>query len=154
MVHRTHLQRREVLLAAGCLAVGGLVVGARPASATSEAAMKLLGELTGGKTPSEGRVKLDMPEIAENGNTVPLTVTVESPMTEQDHVKAIYVLADGNPEPGVAVFHLSPMNGKAEVATRMRMAKTQNVIAAAQMSDGSVYMGKTEVKVTIGGCGG
>lgn len=116
--------------------------------------MKLLGELTGGKTPSEGRVKLDMPEIAENGNTVPLTVTVESPMTEQDHVKAIYVLADGNPEPGVAVFHLSPMNGKAEVATRMRMAKTQNVIAAAQMSDGSVYMGKTEVKVTIGGCGG
>jgi sulfur-oxidizing protein SoxY len=143
------MQRRDVLIAAGALALA-----ARPASATPEAAARLLSELLGGKTPVAGKVRLDMPEIAENGNTVPLTVTVESPMTEADHVETIWVLAEANPETLVAVFHLSPMSGRAEVATRMRLARTQTVLAAARTSDGSTYVGRTEVKVTIGGCGG
>ncbi|MEK0084695.1 thiosulfate oxidation carrier protein SoxY [Benzoatithermus flavus] len=143
------LQRRHVLIAAG-----GLALSVRPASATPEAAGKLLSGILNGRTPQEGRIRLEMPEIAENGNTVPLTVAVESPMTEADHVDTIWILAEANPEPAVAVFHLTPMSGRAEVATRIRLARTQTVIAAARTSDGTIHVARTEVKVTIGGCGG
>ena len=99
-------------------------------------------------------MKLDLPEIAENGNTVPMTVTVESPMTEQSHVTEVLVLADGNPNAGVATFHFSPASGVAEANTRIRLAATQNIIAVAKMNDGSFVMASKQVKVTIGGCGG
>jgi sulfur-oxidizing protein SoxY len=99
-------------------------------------------------------VKLDLPEIAENGNTVPMTVTVESPMSEQSHVTEVLVLADGNPNAGVATFHFSPASGVAEANTRIRLAATQNIIAIARMNDGSFAMATKQVKVTIGGCGG
>jgi len=99
-------------------------------------------------------VKLDLPEIAENGNTVPMTVSVESPMTEQSYVTDVLVLADGNPNAGVATFHFSPASGVAEANTRIRLASTQNIIAVAKMNDGSFYMASKPVKVTIGGCGG
>ena len=95
-----------------------------------------------------------MPEIAENGNTVPFTISVDSPMTETDNVKAIHVLATANPQPGVATFRFSPLSGKATVASRMRLARTQDVIAIAELSDGRFLMSKRNVKVTIGGCGG
>lgn len=148
--------RRAVLrhTLGGAAALAGLALVARRAAATPEAAEQLLQKLTGGTTWQEGRVRLDMPEIAENGNTVPLTVSVESPMTADDHVKAVHVVADGNPEAGVATFHFTPMSGRAEVATRMRLAGTQDVIAVAEMSNGEFYAARTNVKVTIGGCGG
>lgn len=145
---------RRGVLCTGLLAGVGLLVRPQAASATVETATAMMNDLIGGKTPQEGRVKVDMPQIAENGNTVPLTVTVDSPMTDADHVKAVHILADGNPDSGVASFRLTPLSGKAEVSVRMRLARTQNVWAVAEMSDGSVFMGKTEVKVTIGGCGG
>jgi len=102
----------------------------------------------------EGRVKIVAPEIAENGNTVPITISVESPMTEKDYVKAIHVVAEGNPNPGVVSIALTPMLGEAKVDVRIRLAKTQNVVAVAEMSDGSAWKASQEIKVTIGGCGG
>lgn len=155
-MHDLRMDRRHVLKTAGIgvLAAGGLLISGRIASASPEGVQKLLAELTGGKTPAEGRVKVDMPQIAENGNAVPVTVTVESPMTDKDYVKAVHIIAEANPDPGVASFGFTPASGKAQVSTRMRLARTQNIVAVAEMSDGTLYTGKTEVKVTIGGCGG
>ncbi|MGV2977533.1 thiosulfate oxidation carrier protein SoxY [Roseibium alexandrii] len=121
------------------------------ATPDTDAAIK---EFTGGATPTEGTVSLDTPEIAENGNTVPVGVTVDSPMTSDNYVESVLILADGNPNPAVATFHFSAVSGAAEAKTRIRLAKTQNVIAVAKMSDGSTFMDTKEVKVTIGGCGG
>ena len=92
------------------------------------------------------------PEIAENGNSVPVTVTVDSPMSATDYVRAIHIISDRNPLPGVASFMLGPDNGRAEVSLRMRMAESQHVIVVAEMSDGSAWTATREVKVTIGGC--
>lgn len=117
----------------------------------TEAAIKAF---TGGATPAEGSVTLDTPEIAENGNTVPVGVSVDSPMTADNFVESVLILADGNPNPAVATFHFTAMSGAAEAKTRIRLAKTQNVIAVAKMNDGSTFIDRKEVKVTIGGCGG
>ena len=147
------LDRRQVLAAgAGALATA-LGASMTPAHAANNA-QDLLKAFTGGKQAAEGKVKLDLPEIAENGNTVPMTVSVESPMSEQSHVTDVLVLADGNPNAGVATFHFSPASGVAEANTRIRLAATQNIIAVAKMNDGSFYMASKPVKVTIGGCGG
>src|SRR4026209_1875031 len=147
------LDRRQVLAAgAGALATA-LGVSMTPAYAANNA-QDLIKAFTGGKQASEGKVKLDLPEIAENGNTVPMTVTVESPMTEQSHVTDVLVLASENPRSGVATFHFTPASGVAEANTRIRLASTQDVIAVAKMNDGSVFMASKQVKVTIGGCGG
>ena len=148
--------RREVLVLTGAGIVTAAVTGLAPSGAQAkpadvEMAMK---KLIGDKTPKSGRIKIDMPQIAENGNTVPLTVEVDSPMTKDDYVKTVHVFAELNPRPDVASFHFTPRSGVAYVSTRMRMAKTQNIVAVAEMSNGDVYMVKTEVKVTIGGCGG
>jgi len=99
-------------------------------------------------------VSLELPEIAENGNTVPFGVSVESPMTEKDYVKSVHVFAEKNPNPEVVVFNFTPMSGKASAKSRMRLATTQDVIAIATMSSGALFIGKRTVKVTIGGCGG
>jgi sulfur-oxidizing protein SoxY len=115
---------------------------------------ELIKKFTGGKTATQGRVRLDLPEIAENGNTVPMTVLVESPMTEQSHVTDVLVVAEGNPRGGVVTFHFSAASGVAEANTRIRLAETQNIIAVAKMNDGSFFMASKPVKVTIGGCGG
>ena len=120
------------------------------AQAWELAVRKIVGEAK----PSEGKFALELPEIAENGNTVPFTVSVESPMTDKDHVKAIHIVATSNPQPGVATFRLSPQSGKAMVASRMRLQRTQDVITIAELSDGRFLMAKRPVKVTIGGCGG
>jgi sulfur-oxidizing protein SoxY len=146
------LSRRHVLAgSAGALAIAAF--GAAPAQAANNA-QDLIKAFTGGKAATEAKVKLDLPEIAENGNTVPMTVTVESPMTEASHVTEVLVLADGNPNAGVATFHFSPASGVAEANTRIRLATTQNIIAVAKMNDGSFVTASKQVKVTIGGCGG
>lgn len=151
------LSRRQLLSVAGTglVAAAGLsVVAARPASANpAEAVAAKIQEVAGG-TPQAGRVKVEAPEIAENGATVPVAVEVDSPMTADNYVKAIHVFADNNPFPEVASFTLSPESGRAAVRFRMRLARTQNVKAVALMSDGSAFIGSQEVKVTIGGCGG
>lgn len=147
------LTRREALVAvAGGLAFA--VTGARVAFATPEETQKAVMAFTGGAEPQKGRITLDAPEIAENGNTVPISISVESPMTADDYVESVTILAEGNPNPDVATFHFTAMSGQASASTRMRLAKTQNVVAVAKMSDGSVFVDTKEVKVTIGGCGG
>src|SRR5690606_2573220 len=115
---------------------------------------KRIAEFAGGKTPETGKLTLTAPEIAENGNTVPISVEVESTMSGDDLVESVMILADGNPNPDVATFNFTEASGVAAATTRMRLAKTQNVLALARMKDGTVYMDKKEVKVTIGGCGG
>lgn len=136
------------------LGAAALAAGIRPAMADLAAVQKAMAALIGDRQPAEGRVVIDAPEIAENGNTVPVTVEVDSPMTETDYVKAVHIFADGNPRPEVASFHFTPANGEAVASTRIRLAKTQHLYAIAEMSDGSLYMATREVKVTIGGCGG
>ncbi|MDP6705897.1 MAG: thiosulfate oxidation carrier protein SoxY [Alphaproteobacteria bacterium] len=148
--------RRTLMAFAGAGAVATLTGALLPglARADAKAVADSIKKLIGDKTPKSGRIALELPQIAENGNTVPIALEVESPMTETDYVKAVHVFADQNPNPDVATFRFTSASGKAKVSTRMRMIKTQNVIALAEMSDGSIYMAKAEVKVTIGGCGG
>jgi sulfur-oxidizing protein SoxY len=145
--------RRQVLAGAGALATAAMGATISPALAANDSA-DLIKKFTGGKAATEGKVKLDLPEIAENGNTVPMTVTVDSPMTEQSHVTEVLVVGDGNPNGGMATFHFSPLSGAAEANTRIRLAATQNITAVAKMNDGSFYTASKQVKVTIGGCGG
>ena len=149
------LTKRE-FFAFGAGAVAFAAMGGVPVSAfaANDEVAKRINNFTGGKSPAAGKVSLSTPEIAENGNTVPIGVSVESPMTKESYVASVLILADGNPNPGVATFHFSPMSGEAAATTRIRLAKTQNVIAVAKMSDGSYFMDKKQVKVTIGGCGG
>jgi sulfur-oxidizing protein SoxY len=150
---RLPIGRRGALAAAAGLV--GLSLLPKPAAAQMEAATTAaLRRVIGERTPEEGRVALRLPPIAENGNTVPLTVTVESPMTDADHVKAVHVFADKNPTPDVASFRFTPAMGRATADTRIRLGQTQDVIAVAEMSDGKLFIGRAEVKVTIGGCGG
>ena len=148
--------RRDVLrlAATGLLAAAALPMQIRSARATPEDVEAILSERYGDRSFSEARIDLDLPEIAENGNTVPVAVAVDSPMTTDDYVKSVTIFAEGNPLPEVAMFHFTPRSGIAQAATRMRLAGTQNVVAVAEMSDGSLYLARKEVKVTIGGCGG
>ena len=149
------LNRRKVLtVGVGALAAAGSAGMPWPALAAKNDSDDLIKKFTGGKAATEGRVRLDLPEIAENGNTVPMTVSVESPMTEQSHVSDVLIVADGNPRGGVVTFHFSPASGVAEANTRIRLATTQNIIAIAKMNDGSFFKTSKQVKVTIGGCGG
>ena len=150
--HMSSFSRRQVVaIGAGALAAAAL--GIAPAQAANNA-QDLIKAFTGGKQATEGKVKLDLPEIAENGNTVPMTVSVESPMTEQSYVSDVLIVANENPRSGVVTFHFSPASGVAEANTRIRLAATQDVIAVAKMNDGSFYTASKQVKVTIGGCGG
>ena len=147
----TGLTRRTAL--GTTLAALAGTLAARNAFATADQAKEwLTGHAKG--TPKDGKVVLKAPEIAENGNAVPLTVTVDGAMTDKSYVKAIYIAADGNPNPGVAVYAFSPLSGKAEVSLRVRLSQTQKIVAVAEMNDGTLYSGSREVKVTIGGCGG
>ncbi len=147
------IDRRTFLIGAGAsaAALAGL---ASIANATPEQAADFLAKLTGGAKPADGKVKIEMPEIAENGATVPTKVSADSPMTDKDYCKSITLISTKNPAPHICTFHFTPRSGKAFASIRVRMATTQDVWAVAQMSDGSWHIAKTTVKVTIGGCGG
>jgi sulfur-oxidizing protein SoxY len=147
------INRREAL-GLGAAAAAAAVIGLPGAALAKNDSEELIKKFAAGKEPVKGKVKLDLPEIAENGNTVPMTVSVESPMTAQSYVTDVMVVADANPRGGVINFHFTPLSGVAEANTRIRLAETQNVIALAKMNDGSVFMDSKLVKVTIGGCGG
>ena len=153
-ISMTLTRRRVLALTAGAAVLPALQFLPGSAFAAAEDAAKVVGDFAGGKEPLTGKIKLTAPEIAENGNTVPITVEVDSKLADGDMVESVMILADGNPRPEVATFHFTALSGAAAATTRMRLAKTQNVIALAKMADGSVYMDKKEVKVTIGGCGG
>jgi len=132
----------------------GLGIGAVAVTAGSFATREVYAKTADADTYKSGKVTLKLPEIAENGRTVPLSVSVDSPMTDKNHVKAIHIVSEGNPTPNVISFNLTAASGKAAVSTRVRLGKTQNIQAAAVMNDGSVYLTKQKIKVTIGGCGG
>jgi len=150
------LGRRTFLLGAGAsVALAAFLanlpaLAQEPVRSLDEALKKVLGDAT----PTESGITLEIPEIAENGNTVPFTLAVESPMTEASHVKALHIFASGNPQVGVASYMFTPASGKAAVSSRMRLARTQDIVAVAALSDGKFLIGKRNVKVTIGGCGG
>jgi sulfur-oxidizing protein SoxY len=147
----TLIFNRRQALALGAGMAGAVAFGAPQALAKNDSE-DVIKKFTGGKTPTQGKIKLDLPEIAENGNTVPMTVTVESPMTEQDRVVAIHFLLEQNPEPEAAHFALGPRCGKAEVSTRLRMLAPQHVYGLAEMSDGSFWIGSIHVEVTLAAC--
>ena len=117
--------------------------------AALEAAIR---KVTGGAPVRAGKVKLEVPPLIDNGNAVPVTVTVESPMTAPDHVKTIHLLTEKNPQPNVISVQLGPRAGRASVSTRIRLADTQKVVAVAQMSDGSFWSDDAEVVVTLAAC--
>lgn len=107
----------------------------------------------GDAVPVEGRIKLELPDTAENGNVVPFTVTVESAMTAADHVKAVHLFSTANPKPDIASAYFTLASGKAVFSSRLRLGRSQDVITIAEMSDGKIHIGKRNIKVTIGGCG-
>jgi len=145
---------RRGALRVGAMAALAAYLAPRMAFADAAALEAALKKLFGDKKPAAGKIKLDIPEIAENGLVVPVTISVESPMTDADYVKAVHIFADGNPQPEVVSYHFTPACGNASASTRMRLAQTQNVVCFAEMSDGSLYSTSAQVKVTIGGCGG
>ena len=141
--------RRLVLFTAAGL---GLAPFAPPAAATPAAMDEAIRMLVGKATVKRGRVKLELPPIVENGNTVPLTVSVESPMTQADHVESIHIFNQKNPQPYVAAFYLGPRAGKAYIATRIRLADSQRLVAIARLSDGSFCSDSADVIVTLAAC--
>ena len=146
----TPARRRFITVLAGLAAAP--LLRARGARAQPDPFAPLLMQVTGGAPVRSGRVTVDTPRLADNGHSVPLTVSVESPMTAADHVRSITLLSERNPRPLMATFYLGPKAGRAEVATRVRLASSQRVLAVAQLSDGSYWSGSAEVEVTESAC--
>ncbi|SKA11260.1 sulfur-oxidizing protein SoxY [Enhydrobacter aerosaccus] len=140
--------RRHFLVAAATVTV----IPFAPALATPESLAAAIKEVVGEVEVRSGRVKLDIPPLIENGNAVPLTVSVESPMTDADHVKAIHVFNEKNPQPHVFNAWLGPRNGRAVVGTRIKLADTQKVVAIAETSTGQFWSASADVIVTIAAC--
>jgi sulfur-oxidizing protein SoxY len=138
------------LFLAGTAAV--VVLPLSRAAATADAMADAIRKVVGTATPTEGRVKLDVPPLVENGSTVPLTVSVESPMTEADHVKAIHVFNEKNPQPNVFSARLGPRSGKAMVGTRIKLGDSQRIVAIAETSDGKFWSAGADVIVTLAAC--
>ena len=143
--------RRRFISALAGLATA-LLLRARGARAQPDPFAPLILRITGGAPVRLGRVTVDTPRLADNGHSVPLKVSVESPMTPADHVRSITLLSEKNPRPLMATFYLGQQAGRAEVATRVRLATTQRMLAIAQLSDGSYWAGSAEVEVTESAC--
>ena len=146
------IDRRQVVAgAAGTLLALALrpAAAAQPRTETTESAIR---RFAGDNTIRPGRVSLDLPPLVDNGNTVPLTVSVESPMTLADHVRRIGVFNEKNPQPNVVTLHLRPGAGRAQVATRIRLADTQRITAIAEMSDGTYWSASADAIVTLAAC--
>jgi len=148
MITRRHFLLLGTLAATPALAQLDANITARRRAALEEAIRKT----TRGASVRPGRVKLDLPPLVDNGNTVPVSVTVQSPMSAADHVKAIHLFTEKNPQPYVFTAHLGPRAGRASVSVRCRIADTGNVIALAEMSDGSFWSDTVNVVVTLSAC--
>lgn len=141
---------RRKLLQAG--AAAPLLALVRPAAATPEQLGAAIASFTGDATPQAGRVTLNVSRLIDNGNAVPVTVRVDSPMSADDHVTSIAIFNERNPLPDVARFNLTPRSGKAEVSTRIRLATSQQLVAVARMSDGTHWQHAVDVIVTLAAC--
>jgi sulfur-oxidizing protein SoxY len=152
--HRPDTTRRDVLRDGARLAAGTLLLTVLPgaARATPEAMADAIKKVIGEASLRKGKVKLELPPLIENGNSVTMVVAVESPMTAADHVKAIHVFNEKNPQPNVIGVYLGPRAGRASISTRIRLADSQTVIAIAEMSDGSFWSDKVDVIVTLAAC--
>ena len=150
MIRETHATDRRAFLAASASAV--LLIALRPAQATPAAMKSAINDVVKGAAIRPGKVKLDIPPLVENGNTVPLTVSVESPMTDNSHVVSVHIFNEKNPQPNVGNFFLGPRAGRAQVSMRMRLADTQTIIAIAKLSDGSFWSASADVVVTLAAC--
>ena len=148
--------RRQILksVGLGVLALAGTGVSSRSVLATPDKASEYLSKLTSGASSTKGKVTVKLPEIAENGNQVKVSFDIDSPMSNDDCVNTVYLLADGNPAPNVAKFSFTTDMGACSATTRMRLSKTQNIYLLAEYNNGNFAMTKSKVKVTIGGCGG
>jgi sulfur-oxidizing protein SoxY len=146
--------RRDFLGLAGGAAVAGAVpiVTLRPIEATPAMLTSAIRNVVGEAQVKAGKVKIDIPPLVENGNTVPMTVSVTSPMTETDYVKSIHVFNEKNPQPNIGNFYIGQWAGRAQIATRIRLADSQKVVAIARMSDDSFWSVSTEVIVTLAAC--
>jgi sulfur-oxidizing protein SoxY len=146
--------RRQFLGLAGSAAVIGAVpiVTLRPSEATPAMLASAIRNVVGAVVVQTGRVKIDVPPLVENGNTVPMTVSVTSPMTADDHVRSIHVFNEKNPQPNIGNFYLGPRAGRAQIATRIRLADSQKIVAIAQLSDGSFWSASADVVVTLAAC--
>ena len=141
--------RRRAL---GALLAGASLLVVRPATATPDELAVALRETFGDRAIQRGRVKIEVPRLAENGNVVPTVVSVESPMTEQDYVRSIHLFAEKNHLPRILEVRLGPHNGRAVVTSRIRMATSQQVIAVAEMSDGTLWSAAADIEVTVSSC--
>ena len=146
--------RRQFLGIAGTAAAIGTipVVSLRPVAATPETMTAAIRNVIGSAAVRIGKVKLDVPPLVENGNTVPMTITVSSPNTSEDHVKSIHVFNEKNPQPNIGNFYLGPRAGRGQVSTRIRLADSQKITAIARMSDDSLWSATADVVVTLAAC--
>jgi sulfur-oxidizing protein SoxY len=143
--------RRELLAGAAGMVLAS-VVAIRPGRATPASLQAAIKKVTGDAPLRRGKVTIDVPPLVENGNSVPITVSVGSPMTATDHVRAIHIFNEKNPQPNVIGVHLGPRAGKATLSTRIKLADAQKVVAVAQLSDGSFWSDDADVIVTIAAC--
>lgn len=150
------LDRRTFFLGVGAAALIGALLEAAPEARAGEQSAEYraaLEALLGQASPRAGGFTLDLPDNVENGDYVPVALAVDSPMTAENHVKAIHLLSTANPRAAVATFRFTLLSGKARVTSRMRLAKTQEVVAVAELSDGTFLMTSRNVEVKVGGCG-
>jgi sulfur-oxidizing protein SoxY len=154
MHNQDHSTRRQFLGLAGGAAVLGTVpmVTLRPAEATPALLAAAIRNVVGEAAVQAGKVKLEIPPLVENGNTVPMTVSVSSPMTPDDYVRSIHVFNEKNPQPNIGNFHLGPRAGRAQVSTRIRLADSQKIVAIAHLADGSFWSVSADVVVTLAAC--
>jgi sulfur-oxidizing protein SoxY len=145
-------KRRDFLVAAGLAGAWALASAGGSARATPAAMHDAIRKVVGDAQIRRGKVKLDVPPLIDNGNAVPLSVAVESPMTPDDHVKAIHVFNEKNPQPNILSVYLGPRSGRARISTRVRLADTQTVTAIAELSDGSFWSDSVAVVVTLAAC--
>jgi sulfur-oxidizing protein SoxY len=146
--------RRQFLgLAGGAAVIGAVpIVTLRPSEATPAMLAAAIRDVVGTAVVRIGKVKLDVPPLVENGNTVPMTVSVSNPMTQDDYVKSIHVFNEKNPQPNIGNFYLGPQAGRAQVSTRIRLADSQKIVAIARLSDGSFWSTTVDVVVTLAAC--
>ena len=152
--HNTTTRRHFIAVAGSAIGTlgAGFLLDVRPAKATPASMAAAIREAIGEAQVRPGKIKLDLPPLVENGNTVAMAVSVESPMTANDHVKAIHVFTEKNPQPNIISVQLGPRAGKAEIQTRVRLADTQSVVAICELSDGSFWSDKVDVIITLGAC--
>jgi sulfur-oxidizing protein SoxY len=153
-MNQTDTTRRQFLAITVSTAIVAVapVLGPGPAHATPDILAAAIREVAGGAVIHAGKVKLEVPPLVENGNTVPITVSVMSPMTEADHVRSIHVFNEKNPQPNVGNFYLGVRAGRAHVSTRIRLADSQKIVAIAKLSDGSFWSTSADVVVTLAAC--